>query len=83
MRQRLGLSTGAAGCAEEYDRTEDWAVLDTRSVLVFFYGLEPTCGCGDNDDWRSAEVADKRKLADTVAVVRTKPENAERNASLT
>ena len=58
-------------------------VLDTRSVLVFLYGLEPTCGCSDNDDWRSAKVADKRKLADAVAVVRTKPENAERNARLT
>ena len=58
-------------------------VLDTRSVLVFLYGLEPTCGCGDDDDRRSAEVADKRKLADAEAAVRTKPENPERNAKLT
>ena len=65
------------------EEVEDWSVLDTETVLVFLYGLEPTYGCGDDDDWRSAEVADKRRLADAVAVVRVKPENAEQNARLT
>ena len=37
-------------------------MLDTETVLVFLYGLEPTCGWDDDDDWRSAEVADKRKI---------------------
>ena len=44
------------------EEVEDWSVLDTESVVVFLYGLEPTCGRGDDDDWRSAEVADKRKI---------------------
>ena len=44
------------------EEVEDWSVLDTESVVVFLYGLEPTCGWDDDDDWRSAEVADKRKI---------------------
>ena len=66
MRQRLDLSTRVSGKGRVRMRlgrteVEDWEVLDTQSVLVVLYGLEPTCAWGD-DDWRSAEVADKRKI---------------------
>ena len=66
--QRLDLSARVSGRRRmriRVRRTElkDYgAVLDNRSVLVFLYGLEPTCGWGDDDDWRGAEVADKRDI---------------------
>ena len=51
MRMRVGRT-----------EVEGWEVLDTQSVVVFLYGLEPTSAWGDDEDWRSAEVADKRKI---------------------
>ena len=67
MRQRLtcqhALVTGGWWAREQdIQEVEDWSVLDTETVLVFLYGLEQTCGWGDDDDRRSAEVADKRKI---------------------